>query len=93
MFHDATWQRLADEHERLLCSDCLLTRAIDRQVDLTLADLLPCAFNLFHRPFSWFDLFRKFDPPGAAVPKEWQQVMAAYPHLSPTDGDCDNDRR
>jgi hypothetical protein len=25
----------------------------------TFADLLPCPFNLFHRPHSWFDLFTK----------------------------------
>jgi len=76
MLKDATWQRLTEKHERLLCAKCVFDRAIDRQVDLTFADLRPCAFNLFHRPDSWFDLFLSAEPIGSGASTEWQEPIA-----------------
>jgi len=55
--HDHIWQQLAEASERL-CDTCMYQRAWDRLGRvLTLADLLPCPCNLFHRPHSWFDFF------------------------------------
>jgi hypothetical protein len=57
--HDHIWQQLADADERL-CDTCMYRRAWDRLGRmLTLADLRPCPWNLFHRPHSWFDLFMR----------------------------------
>jgi hypothetical protein len=74
MFHDATWQKLASEHETL-CSDCARKRVTDRQIDLTLADLFPCAFNLMGWPYSWFDVFRCVGPDEIAEEPEWRAAM------------------
>jgi hypothetical protein len=56
MLRDAAWAKIADVRDTL-CSKCFFDRAIERQINLTFADLEPCAFNLFDRPNSWFDLF------------------------------------
>jgi hypothetical protein len=77
MLKDATWQSLAEEHE-FLCDKCVFDRAAKRQVDLTFDDLLPCAFNLFHHPQSWFDLFlsaEDFDPFAHALSKDWLDAL------------------
>jgi hypothetical protein len=58
MLTDAAWSRLAKQGE-LLCAECFFARAIERKVPIGLTDVLPCPFNLFHRPLSWFDLFAK----------------------------------
>jgi hypothetical protein len=58
MLKDAAWQQLAGKHE-WLCAECCFKRAIARRVDMRFSELLPCSFNLFHRPVSWFDLFYK----------------------------------
>lgn len=45
-------------HLRVLCGVCIFARAqvrLGRR--LTLADLRPCPFNLFHGRESWFELF------------------------------------
>jgi hypothetical protein len=75
MFNDATWRRLGKKHETL-CSKCAFDRAIDRKVDLTFADLLPCVFNLFYRPDSWFDMFLSVEPSDVQISKEWHESIA-----------------
>lgn len=73
MLYDEAWARLARPHERL-CFRCMLRRASERRVDLSIASLRPCPVNLFHSPRSWFDLFmsREIKPP--ANIEEWQQA-------------------
>jgi hypothetical protein len=41
------------------------------------ADLLPCPFNLFHRPYSWFDLFTQMEGPPQNL-AEWQAANRRY---------------
>jgi hypothetical protein len=53
---DVTWAKLASEHETL-CAGCTFQRAIERRVNLSLADLRPCPLNLFDSPTMWYDLF------------------------------------
>jgi hypothetical protein len=57
MLTDPVWRRLSNPGERLLCGNCFFRRADERGINLTLAELRPCPFNLFHWPHSWFDLF------------------------------------
>jgi len=55
--HDEIWRRLA-KPTAALCWQCMLERGRVRLGRmLRLADLQPCPWNLFHRPYSWFDLF------------------------------------
>jgi hypothetical protein len=60
MLEDRVWHKLADESETL-CLSCVIDRAEQRGVRLTLASLLPCALNLLGKP-SFFDLFTIFAP-------------------------------
>ena len=57
MLHDEVWAKLAGKNENL-CGVCLFNRLSARDLMLSLADLRPCPFNLFHRPYSYFDLFK-----------------------------------
>jgi hypothetical protein len=57
ILHDEVWAELAEKSENL-CALCFFERSTARGILLTLADLRPCPFNLFHRPMSWFDLFK-----------------------------------
>jgi hypothetical protein len=41
----------------------------------TFADLLPCGWNLFHRPYSWFDRFMEKEGPPQNLAK-WQAAIA-----------------
>jgi hypothetical protein len=75
MLKDDVWQKLADKDEHLLGCECFYNRSIERRIPVFFADLLPCAFNLFHRPNSWFDLFLSGEP-DTAVSVEWRQAMA-----------------
>jgi hypothetical protein len=51
MLHNEIWQRIADPGEYLLCEQCARQRAKYRLGrDLTVADLIPCAFNLSRSP-------------------------------------------
>ena len=70
---NSTWQRFAEKHE-WLCAECCFKRAIARRVDLKFSDLLPCSFNLFHRPVSWFDLFYKAEEPKPDL-GEWREAL------------------
>jgi hypothetical protein len=47
--------------------------ARERGIKITLADLVPFAFNLAHRPYSWFDFFAKRGVP-ADVFDKWKEV-------------------
>lgn len=73
MLHDEVWHRLAAEHETL-CFGCILDRATKRKVDLSIISLLPCAFNLFHWPHSYFNLFQSTarQPLGPTVLNQWR---------------------
>jgi hypothetical protein len=77
MLHDHLWQQITEPGERMLCDMCMSDRAFERLGrSLTLADLRPCGFNLFHRPDSWFDRFplREEGPPQNLA--EWQAAIA-----------------
>jgi hypothetical protein len=82
MLRDEIWHKLADEH-RLLCANCVFARAVERGIDLTFASLKPCAFNLFHSPSSWFDLFmsEEKEPPPNIM--EWRTVASQWPTKPP----------
>jgi hypothetical protein len=74
ILHDHIWRQIADPAEAL-CWDCMLQRAVQRLWRmLTLADLRPCRWNLWHRPYSWFDLFVEIEgaPPSNL---EWHSVV------------------
>jgi hypothetical protein len=82
MLTDEAWAKFAGPKDQL-CAECFFGRARDRRIDLTLADLLPCPFNLFPSPRSWFDLFlslEKDEPPNIA---EWRTAMIALLVRSP----------
>jgi hypothetical protein len=76
MFVDAAWARLARSDE-MMCAPCAFGAAVNAKISLTLADLLPCAFNLFHSPRSWFDLFLSRE--GGTPPnlQEWRAAEIA----------------
>src|SRR5262249_37779025 len=44
MLHDGSWRKLAHDRE-LLCVECFEARAKARGIQITLADLRPCAAN------------------------------------------------
>ena len=79
MLHDRSWIQLAPPNITL-CNDCMLKRAADKHIKLTLADLTPCPFNLRHGPLSWFELFAKEETAPPHNLAEWQE---AFPRLSP----------
>jgi hypothetical protein len=79
VLHDQVWCRLA-RFDETLCGTCMFKRAGDRHIKLALADLLPCPFNLYHAPASWFELFASDEP---APPPNLSQWMAASRSLSP----------
>jgi hypothetical protein len=88
VLHDEIWRKFADKHETL-CANCFLARATERRIDLTLAILLPCGFNLWHSPTSWFELFarREKEPPAnlgewraeARMTGEWRALRGSIP--------------
>jgi hypothetical protein len=86
MLHDKVWKAFAAAQETL-CAACFYRRTIDRDVRVTLADLLPCPFNLFGAPQSWFDLFRSIDGhPGSAILNQWRVEawkVRAWPEIGP----------
>jgi hypothetical protein len=81
------WCSLAAEHETL-CFECILSRATERQVDLSLASLVPCPLNLRDWPHSYFNLFRSTErqPLARQVLDDWRwQAWAArtWPEIGP----------
>ena len=73
MLHDAAWSKIAAENE-MLCGACFFKPLKERDVFLSLADLLPCPFNLFHWPHSWFNLFAGKESPPTVVDDEWRSA-------------------
>jgi hypothetical protein len=71
MFIGATWAKLARRDE-LLCAPCVFDAARKGGIDLALADLLPCPFNLFDSPHSWFDLFLRGESRTRPNLSEWK---------------------
>jgi hypothetical protein len=83
MLKSATWLKLAKKHE-MLCGECTLIRAEDRNIDLTFADLEPCPFNiLFGRPISWFSYVLPLDESDdTLVSREWKEEIVLAMHVS-----------
>jgi hypothetical protein len=73
VLHDEVWGKLAHPHE-ILCAPCMFSRAIERNVHLTLASLRPCPFNLSQSPQSWFDVFRSDEIGPPRNIDEWQMI-------------------
>jgi hypothetical protein len=74
--HEEIWRRLAKPTEAL-CWQCMLQRARVRlRRMLALADLRPCPWNLFHRPYSWLDLFVEME--GGMPPANLAAWRAAW---------------
>jgi hypothetical protein len=84
MLRDEVWRQLAAEWETL-CYDCILSRAAERQVDLSLESLEPCSFNLFHWPKSYFNLFKSTErqPLEPKILSRWRAVASSVPHIPP----------
>jgi hypothetical protein len=59
MLLDGSWRKLAHRREHL-CSECLRARAKIRGIEITLADLRPCPFNI---GAGWFEKFADKAPP------------------------------
>ena len=54
----------------------MLQRAVQRLGRmLTLADLRPCRWNLWHQPYSWFDLFVEIEGAPPSNLEEWHSVV------------------
>ena len=56
VLEDVVWCKLAAKSE-VLCAACCFSRALEREVDLTRANLPLCELNLAAWPFSYFNLF------------------------------------
>jgi hypothetical protein len=74
VLHDHIWQRLARQDETL-CGECMFERAVEQRIRPTLADLLPCPFNLFHSPLSWFEFFAKDELTPPKNLAEWGEAL------------------
>ena len=75
MLRDDVWKAIAEPRE-VLCFNCILDRTVKRLKRMPrFDDLLPCPWNLFHRPNSWFDVFVELlgAPDNVA---EWRRVGA-----------------
>jgi hypothetical protein len=68
---ETTWLKFASKRD-LLCRPCMVSRAAARHVDVTLADLPSCDWNLVGEPHSWFDRFAK-DAPLDVIERWWQE--------------------
>jgi hypothetical protein len=77
MLRYKVWIKLAKADE-CLCHKCLYNRSITREVPVHLADLMPCAYNLFNAPQSWFDLFlsEEDQEPSPELVREWKAAIA-----------------
>ena len=73
MLHDEVWARLADKDETL-CTDCFFERMVQRDVNITVADLRPCLFNLLDSPLSWFDVLMKDETKPPANEDKWREA-------------------
>jgi hypothetical protein len=76
MLRDDVWQKIAAPNE-MLCGKCTLDRSVAKLGRVTtFADLLPCPFNLFHQPVSWFDVFTHLEGPPQNL-AEWRAAGAS----------------
>jgi hypothetical protein len=74
--HDHIWQQLTKRREGVLCAGCMYARTHERLGRvLTLADLQPCPWNLFHRPHSWFDFFVEIEGAPPSNLAEWRSAV------------------
>jgi hypothetical protein len=81
ILRDNAWAKLSRPDE-YLCAGCMFQRAIDRDfITLRFGDLKPVAFNLFHRPRSWFDLFLSKEPTPPDL-SEWAYALAIAEQFS-----------
>jgi hypothetical protein len=77
VLHDHIWKRIADPDERVLCGFCMTDRMAQRLGRvLELADLVPCPFNLFHHPRSWFAMLMRDEREPPTNIAEWQNAAA-----------------
>jgi hypothetical protein len=53
---------------------CISGRGTGLAALLTLTDLRPCPWNLFHRPHSWFDLFMRAEREPPRNLTEWRSA-------------------
>lgn len=75
MLRDDVWQKIAAPNE-MLCGKCTLDRSVAKLGRVTtFADLLPCPFNLFRQPVSWFDVFTQLEGPPWNL-AEWRAAGA-----------------
>jgi hypothetical protein len=73
--HDHIWRQLAKRGERVLCDGCMYARAHERLGRvLTLADLRPCPWNLFHSPNSWLEFFVRVEGKPPSNLAEWRSA-------------------
>jgi hypothetical protein len=75
MLHDHVWDLLARKDETL-CGACMFKRAADQHIELTIADLRPCPFNLERAPLiSWFESFAKDESEPPKNLAEWEKAL------------------
>jgi hypothetical protein len=76
MLKDPVWAKLAHKRD-VLCSECVLERAVEKEIKLRFADLRPCAFNVFEpSSLSWFVLFASAAPSGLILSDDWRGAMS-----------------
>jgi hypothetical protein len=76
MLREEVWEQLTDYPGVQMCARCMFARAAESKVELTLASLMPCAFNLFHWPLSWFNRFAQRERPPTIINPAWRAAMA-----------------
>ena len=80
MLWDTVWRKLAEKRETL-CAICVFERAHAADLDLSIADLRPCAWNLASMSLKsripWFDMFMLKEKEPPANMSEWNQHREA----------------
>jgi hypothetical protein len=77
MLLTTTWRKIAAQQETL-CLECIVDRAIERKIVLSLRTLRPCPFNLLHWPLSYFNFFNSLNstkrrgPLGRKILNQWR---------------------
>jgi hypothetical protein len=72
MLFAASWSKIAEKHEHL-CAECFFDRLTALKVEISLADLRPCPFNVMLSPHDWFDFYAKVAPPELVA--TWQRWL------------------
>jgi len=74
--HEHIWRQLAKDRE-CLCDKCMYRRAVYRLGRmLSIADLRPCEWNLFDRPYPWLDLFVEMEGAPQSSLADWRNVAS-----------------